>query len=65
MMKLRSPFILGFLGALAAVLIVGVIYSGILLWSRALHGEQAYEYIQHVIQAQQAAQQKVAPPGRP
>jgi hypothetical protein len=70
MNKLKaSPFVLGFVGAVAALMLAALMYAVVLLWVGARHGEAAYWYIDGVIKAQQAAQrasqQKDGPPHRP
>ena len=57
----KSPFLVGFLGALVAVLVSAALFVVVLTFVRASHGELAYEYILHVQQAQQAQQQRPAP----
>jgi hypothetical protein len=51
------PFMIGFLGALSALLIGLLLGLIVLIWVRASHGEQAYQYL-----IQQEIQRKAAQP---
>lgn len=63
--KLSEPvrYMLKGAGVMLAVLCVAALCAGgWIVYLRSLHGQQAYEYLQQVIAAQQAQQQKAAPP---
>jgi hypothetical protein len=48
------PFFLGFLGALTALLVGILLGVSVLVYVRASHGEQAYQYLIEAIKQQQA-----------
>lgn len=48
------PFLVGFLGALTAMVIGLLLGAGVIVYIRALHGEQAYQYLIEAIKQQQA-----------
>jgi len=57
-----KAFGVGFLGSLTALLILLSLTGIWVLWLRARHGQEAYEYIQRVIDSQQRQAAPIAPP---
>ena len=65
MREWMRPFLMGFGGALAAVLIVAVLYGAWLTFIRAANGEAAFEFIQRVNSQQQQAGRGTTPSAKP